>query len=199
MTITYPLTIPVTFKSWRLGYETASSKSTSPFSYKEKIYNHLGDRWLLDLNFESLDKAKSFALEAFLLSLNGEVGTFLWGDPTITAPMGVGTGSPQVNGANQTGNILITDGWTINVTNILRAGDYFSIGNSLYRCLTDVNSNGSGVANIDVAPRLRTPVDNTALTLSNPKGLFRLSDGQVFWNKSIDSVTDFSISAVEAL
>lgn len=41
----------------------------------------------------------------------------------------VGTqgGTPLINGASQTGSTLATDGWSASITNVLRAGDLFTI------------------------------------------------------------------------
>ena len=67
----------------------------------------------------------------------GGVDTFM-AQNTPTHTVGVATGTPLVNGANQdttwaltknTGTqSLITDGWTNSVTGILKAGDVFTIG-----------------------------------------------------------------------
>lgn len=46
--------------------------------------------------------------------------------PTHT--VGALGGTPLVNGANQTGTSLISDGWTASVTNVLRQGDIFTLG-----------------------------------------------------------------------
>lgn len=47
--------------------------------------------------------------------------------PTHT--VGVATGTPKVNGDNQTGSTLNTDGWTNSTAGILRKGDVFTIAN----------------------------------------------------------------------
>lgn len=87
------------------------------------------------------------------------------------APKGVGTGTPLVNGASQTGASLVTDGWTVSQTGILLAGDILVwAGSTVVRDVTaDVNSNGSGQATIPVSPPIfagGSPADNAALTVS---------------------------------
>jgi hypothetical protein len=121
---------------------------------------------------------------AFLLSLNGQQGTFLLGDPLGSTVRGVGTGTPLVKGASQTGNSLITDGWTASQTGILKAGDYFQLGSSssskLYKVLADANSDGSGDATFDIWPSINTAVDNnSALTIASAKGAFRLASNEM--------------------
>ena len=115
-------------------------------------------------------------LIAFMLKLNGTYGTFTLGDPLNTSPRGVGTGTPLVNGGSQTGNSLVTDGWTSGQTGILKAGDWIQLGSGstsrLYKILSDANSNGSGQATFDIWPNLRSsPADNAAITVSSPKKL----------------------------
>jgi len=114
---------------------------------------------------------------AWFLSLNGMEGTF-WLTPSLDATArGVATGTPLVNGASQTGQSLVTDGWTISQTGILKAGDWFQLGNYLYNVMQDADSDGTGNATFDIWPDLRSaPADNDALTVSSPKGLFRLID-----------------------
>ena len=199
MTITYPLTVPPYVKDWRFSYEISTSKTTNPFNFREKILTHGGDRWLLQFQYESLTREKSAEVEAFLMSLRGEEGTFVFGDLSAVTPLGIGTGTPLVKGASQTGYSLLIDGLTPSTTNILKAGDWLQIDNSLYKNLTNVNSNGSGEATLDIAPRLKSHADNATVIFNNPKGIFRLAEGQVFWEKSLDGFNDFTILAVEAI
>jgi hypothetical protein len=55
-------------------------------------------------------------------------------------------GTPAVNAAGQTGNSLVTNGWSNNISNLLNVGDVISIANvfavnpqsRLYRCLPEI-------------------------------------------------------------
>lgn len=82
-------------------------------------------------------------------------------------------GTPLVNGANQTGSSLVTDGWT-NTTGAVKKGDVFTIAgvyevNPLSRRSTgelqqfvvgaDATADGSGNMTISISPTL-TPVDS---------------------------------------
>jgi hypothetical protein len=109
-----------------------------------------------------------------------------------------------VNGASQTGNELVTDGWTNSTTGILKAGDYIQLGSGssaqLYKVLDDVNSNGSGQATLTIYPDLRSsPSDNAAITVSNAKGVFRLVGGQQAWDINEASIYGMTFAAREAL
>lgn len=137
----------------------------------------------------------------FLLMLNGPKGTFLVGDSLARDPQGVATGTPLVNGGSQTGNSLITDGWTGNTTNILKAGDYLQIGNRLYKNLQDVNSDSGGNATLDIFPRLReSPANNAGITLSNTIGTFRLPEiDYELYTSDPFKIGGLSFTALEAI
>jgi hypothetical protein len=201
MSITYPLSLPTaySFESLQIGLETSVGRFESPFTYKQQTYDFGGERWMLNVSYAPLSADLARELIAFLASLAGVKGTFYANDPLMKTARGAASGTPLVKGASQTGRSLITDGWTPTVTNILRKGDYFQIGSSLYLNLNDVNSNGSGEATLDISPPLRnTATDNAPLIVSNPKQVFRL-DSPATWSTSKELVYDISFSAVEVI
>lgn len=78
---------------------------------------------------------------------------------------------PAVNGANQTGRTLVTDGWYPSTT-VLYAGQYITVNNQLLQLTADVTSNTSGQATISFAPALRaSPADNALIEYLNPYAL----------------------------
>lgn len=179
MAISFPLDFPTATGireiEW-IGENTVAS-TESPWSKKIKVYDNGGKRWRVNITLPAMSITNARIWRAWFLSLNGMEGTF-WLTPSLDATArGVATGTPLVNGGSQTGQSLITDGWTINQTGILKAGDWFQLGNYLYQVLQDTNSDGTGNATFDIWPNLRSaPADNAALTVSSPKGLFRLSE-----------------------
>jgi hypothetical protein len=89
--------------------------------------------------------------------------------PSQKTMVGIGTGTPLIKGASQTGASITTDGWTINITGILKAGDVLKIAgvNLVYVVTADCNSDGSGNATVSITPPIPTggsPADNAALT-----------------------------------
>jgi len=141
---------------------------------------------------------------AFLLSLNGRQGTFLVGDPLRSQPRGAGSGSPVVNGSNQTGNTLITNGWSSNVTGILKAGDYFHmvVGGKyrLHKLLQDASSDGSGNATLIFWPSLReSPPSGTSLVVQNTVGQFRQTVSQNPWAEDVGGFYTIAFSGVEVI
>lgn len=182
MPITYPISLPTNkgLAKIRLSASTVVGVSQSPFTAAQQVYRYTGQYWEADVTLPPMKRADAEYWISFLLKLDGAFGTFLMGDPNGATARGIATGTPLVNGASQTGNELLTDGWTANQTGILKAGDYIQLGSAassrLHKVLEDVNSNASGQATLTLFPALRSsPSDNAAITVSNPRGVFRLT------------------------
>ena len=206
MAITYPLSLPTNkgLAKIRLTANNVVGISQSPFTAKQQIYKYTGQFWEAEISLPPMKRADAEYWISFLLKLNGAYGTFLLGDPNGGTARGVATGTPLVNGGSQSGNELVTDGWTNSTTGILKAGDYIQLGSGassqLYKVLDDVNSNGSGEATLTVWPDLRTsPSDNAAITVSNAKGAFRLSSNSQAWDINEATFYGMTFAAREAL
>jgi hypothetical protein len=151
---------------------TARAFSTSVFTGTQQVQDWGGRWWVYDIEFATTQGASARRLSAFLDALAGGIGTFTLRDPSVQNPAGLG--SPQVNGAGQTGMSLVTDGWT---GTGLRAGDFFSLGTGstlrLYRMTVDAVPSG-GAATLQFTPALRaSPADNAPLNVVNPGVLLR--------------------------
>lgn len=206
MAISYPLSLPTNkgLAKIRLTANSVVGVSQSPFTAKQQVYKYTGQFWEAEINLPPMKRADAEYWISFLLKLNGPYGTFLLGDPNGGTARGVATGTPLVMGGSQTGNELITDGWTNSTTGILKAGDYIQLGSAssaqLYKVLDDVNSNGSGQATLTIWPDLRSaPSDNAAITVANPKGVFRLSSNQQAWDINEATFYGMTFAAREAL
>lgn len=206
MAITYPLSLPTNkgLAKIRLTANNVVGVSQSPFTAKQQIYKYTGQFWEAEISLPPMKRADAEYWISFLLKLNGSYGTFLLGDPNGGTARGVATGTPLVNGGSQSGNELVTDGWTNSTTGILKAGDYIQLGSGsssqLYKVLDDVNSNGSGQATLTIWPDLRTsPADNAAITVSNAKGVFRLSSNAQAWDINEATFYGMTFAAREAL
>ena len=203
MAITYPLSLPNTtsFESARLTARSVVGVSKSPFTGATQIQKHQGQIWELEIKLVSMARANAEAWLSFIISLNGMQGTFLAGDPLGSTARGNAGGTPLVKGASQTGNSLITDGWSASQSPILSAGDYFQIGSGssskLYKVLADANSDGSGDATFDIWPSINTAVaDNSAITVSSAKGLFRLASNEMGFDLQQAQQYGISFSAI---
>ena len=132
MAITYPLNLPtnIGFANITLRAVNQTAMTMSPFTYKQQIYNHSGQRWEAECQIPPLKRDDAEGWIAFLLSLRGQGGTFLLGDPLGATARGTLGGTPVVNGAAQIGASLNIDGCTVSVTNWLKAGDYIQLGST---------------------------------------------------------------------
>lgn len=187
MPVSYPASMPtsgLTSLSWTNA--TSSTITKSPFSFQSQAQSYGGAIRYASITVENLNRGQAEDWVAFLDSLNGTMGTFLFGDPMATVPMGVGGGSPTVRSINNAtrDSITVTTSLTSNTNNWLRRGDWIQIGTGLdarlYKVLNQVNITGStGASNvINIWPSYRrTPVVGEAVIITNPRGLFRRSSG----------------------
>lgn len=205
MAIVYPLTFPTDcIRSVTIRSRNVVATSISPFTGQQQVYRHQGQWWEMEVTMPAMKRADAEAVAAFLIKLSGQYGTFLLGDIANTAPRGVGTGTPLVQGASQTGDTLVTDGWTPSTTGILKAGDWIQLGSAsstrLHKVLDDVNSDGSGNATLTIWPNLRSsPSDNAAITINNTKGIWRLASNAQDYTIDIGKVYGMTFACMEAL
>ena len=198
---TFPLSLPTVTGLASIAWQKESvvARSQSIFSLKSKVYDWSGKRWSAVVGLPTMAATEWRDWEAFFLSLNGPEGTF-WLGPTLDkTARGVATGTPLINGGSQSGQSIVSDGWTISQTGILKAGDWLQIGNYLYRVLEDVNSDGSGNCTFEVWPNLRAaPDDDDPITVANPKGLFRLEEMPDLEQGQDHLVSGVTFRAIEA-
>lgn len=187
MPVSYPTSMPtsgVTSLSWTNA--TSSTISRSPFSFQGQAQSYGGAIRYAQISVADLNREDAEDWIAFLDSLHGTLGTFLFGDPMAALPMGVGGGSPTIrtiNGATRD-SISVNTTLTTNVSAWLKRGDWIQIGTAadarLYKVLNQVNITGStGASNvINLWPAYRrTPIIGEAVGITNPRGLFRRSSG----------------------
>jgi hypothetical protein len=156
---------------------SATAVATSPFTGTEQVQDWGGEWWEYGIEMARTNGRDGRRLSAFLTALGGPRGRFLFRDPTIRQPGILST--PHVEGAAQTGGMLITSGWPASSTPLF-AGDFFSLGSDhqtrLYQLTSDVVSNAAGLATLNFVPRLRiSPVDGAALEIAAPAVLLRLT------------------------
>lgn len=205
MAIVFPVNFPaVGIRSMTIRGRNIVGLSASPFTGQQQVYKHAGQWWESEVTLPPMKRADAEQVVAFLMSLNGRFGTFLLGDPANASPRGVGTGTPLVNGGSQSGQDLITDGWTADQTGILKAGDWIQIGSglstNLHKVLVDANSDASGNCTLTIWPDIRSGVgDDAAITVSSPKALWRLSTNEVEFSIDEASIYGITFPCVEAI
>ena len=174
--------------------------SVSPFTGQTQLQNWCASWMELSISMPPMPNRVVQQWLAFLLALQGTDNVFQLGDPLMATPLGSGAGTPVVNGNGQTGYSLSTRGWTANATGVLMPGDYLQIGLRLYRNLTVLNADGTGQATASIWPQIReSPLDGTALVLSNTKWLLRLKQNQRKWSVTQNRVYGIQFEATEAL
>ena len=123
-------------------------------------------------------QAGDASVEAFLAQLENywRSGTVLDMDHRSKRTLlGLGGGTPQVNGASQTGTTLATKLWP-NSTAVLKAGDIFRVAglNQAFQLTADATSDGAGLASLAICPPIfvgGSPAANAALTINTTPGL----------------------------
>ena len=177
--LTFPALSP-NAASWWLQSNTATFQS--PLSGTVQTGVRPGQHWRAKLTFTDLDGDSLAAMETFLDMMGGQENRVYYGPPHRTSPRGTGNGSPAVNGAGQTGFILITDGWAANET-VLLAGDFIAVNvgsrRSLHRVRTNVQADGMGNASPTLVPAVRVaPADNEPIiTVNHSCVMMLMSDG----------------------
>lgn len=186
MPITYPLVHPATpgFRSIRLSPQNAVAVTESPYSFATQVQTHQGQRWIADVTLPPI-KQDSTADDwaAFLTALRGRYGTFLLGDSSRKTPRGTvptESISPFVYGASQSGNTLVTRGWSVSSKNLIRAGDYIQLGGSnLLLRSQELNNAAWSLNDVVISSNVATAPDGT----STADGIsVSGSDGVVFQN-----------------
>lgn len=177
---------------------TSNSKSSSIFTLDEKIQVNDGQRWSLSVSLPALERKSAKPWIAFLASLNGIEGTFLFRDCSESQPLGTGNGSPMVNGADQVGKTINLSGLFPSESGVLKAGDYFSINNNLYVALNDLDSDSNGEGSLDLWPNIKTSyADGTLLDFVDAQGTFRLTKSAVpLFQKSLGDIYNINFTAV---
>tara|TARA_R110002012_G_scaffold14925_1_gene60596 strand:+ start:183 stop:779 length:597 start_codon:yes stop_codon:yes gene_type:complete len=161
-----PSTMSLTMASNTKVFESAFNKSTSTAKFA-------GDRWQLTLSFENLDYEID-TLSAFLFRIGGKSGRVRI--PPYHRIGSPAAGSPVVQGSEQTGGMMTTKGWMVN-RRVLRAGQYFQVGDELKILVEDCLSDNMGNATMIFVPWLRkSPSDGEKIITKRPTGIFRLTE-----------------------
>ena len=194
MAIAYPVNTPtnIGIANITLMAENAVAISQSPFTFQQQIVAHPGQRWAASISLPPMKRQDAESWVAFLLSLYGQVGTFLLSDPNCPAPQGTATSATLTGSAGSTSP-------TITMTGTLLAGDYISLGSGASTRLHKVVQDRSGTGTIEIWPALRSSVTSASVDLTEAKGRFRLKDNITQW--SINEISSYGITfdCVEAL
>jgi len=194
MALSYPLATPTSIgiESIELRAVNAVAVSQSPFTYKQQVISHGGQKWEASVNIPSVHRDKAAQWKSMLVGLKGQVGTFLLGDPDYITPQGT-VSSCTLSGS--AGDETVT----VVMTGTLKAGDYIQLGSGatakLHQVIVDQNGSGS----LEIWPALRANYSTATVTFNSPKGVFRLSTNLTSWSINNASTYGISFEAVEAI
>lgn len=194
MALTYPINTPtnIGIGNITLMAENAVSISQSPFTFQQQVVAHAGQRWAASISLPPMKRQDAESWIAFLLSLYGQVGTFLLSDPNCPAPRGTATSATLTGTTGSTSP-------TITMTGTLLAGDYISLGTGSSTRLHKVVQDRSGTGVVEIWPALREDYTSATVDLTEAKGKFRLKENITQW--SINEISSYGITfdCVEAL
>jgi hypothetical protein len=194
MAISYPLNTPTTigFESIELRAVNATITSQSPFSYKQQVISHTGQRWEASVSIPSVLRDLAEPWAAFLTALKGQTGTFLLGDPLSATPRGT-VSSCTLTGTAGDESVAVT------MTGSLLAGDYIQLGSGTTARLHKVLIDQSGSGTLEIWPALRSTYTSATVTTTNAKGVFRLNQNMSSWQISNANSYGIAFEAVEAI
>ena len=160
---------------------SATSVSSSPFTFNQQVYEHQGVRWEAEVSFPPMSHNDAKAMAGFLAGLRGQSKTFTFGNPLHnTTAAGFITGS--VGATSVTANFAGA-----------AVGDHFQHGDYLY-----IITSQSG-SNYGIMPPLRTSAATSTVDFTYPVGKWRLASNEVNWSINEASIYGFTLAIVEAL
>ena len=194
MAISYPLATPTSIgiESIELRAVNAVATSQSPFTYKQQVISHGGQKWEASVNIPPVHRDLAAPWKSMLVSLKGPTGTFLLGDPDYATPRGTVSSCTLSGTAGD-------ETPTVTMTGSLKAGDYIQLGSAGNSRLHQVLEDQSGSGTLEIWPALRVTYTNATVTFNNPKGVFRLASNVTSWSINNASTYSISFEAVEAL
>ena len=210
MAIIYPLSLPTTIgiAEIELRANNVVGVSQSPFTYKQQVVQHQGQRWEASVSIPPVRKDLAEEWIAFLISLKGPVGTFYLGDPNMATPRGTISAGALVTLASAASagdeTVALTKSGGPEKSNVLLPGDYIQIGTdssrTLHKVLNTVDWDANGAGTADIWPHIRgTVASGTSVVHQSTTGKFRLTSGLTSWSINNASTYGISFDAVEVI
>jgi len=194
MALTYPLATPTSIgiESIELRAINAVATSQSPFTYKQQVISHGGQRWEASVSIPSVHRDKAAQWKAMLVGLKGPTGTFLLGDPDYATPQGT-VSSCVLSGSAGDETVSVV------MTGTLLAGDYIQLGGASSAKLHQVLLDQDGDGTLEIWPALRSDYSSSTAVFNSPQGVFRLATNMTSWSINNASIYGISFEAVEAV
>ena len=199
MAISYPLTLPTItgIRNVEIRAVNAVAYSQSPFTFSGQAHAYQGQMWQAEITLPAMNRSTAETWIAFLLSLRGQFGTFLLGDPRGCALRGTAISCTITGSAGDN-----TVSAVVPIHETLAAGDYIQLGSgataTLHKVLVNYTGTGSA-ADLEIWPALRVNRSAVAATLSYTKGVFRLSSNEQGWSSNELAKYGITFAAREAI
>ena len=116
MAVSYPLALPnaTTIRSIDFSAINAVAYSRSPFTFSGQSHAYAGQIWSADITLKPMRRLDAEKWVAFLLSLRGQFGTFLMGDPMAATVQGTAAAATITGSAgDNTVSAVVTSGATL--------------------------------------------------------------------------------------
>jgi len=188
------------FNSLSIGSVQPSFISRSISGRRQARQTH-GQYFKMTATFPPMTRAQFAPIHAFVLKQRGQYESFQVIPPVVGVGLGSPAGTPLVNGADQTGRSVVTDGWSNSIV-IFKAGDYLKFANhdKVYTVSADVSSNGSGAATIAIEPALITsPATDSAITYTSVPFTVALTSRVQEFSTGTTGLFEFEIDLEEVL
>ena len=200
---TYPLTFPSApdIQNFSPTPIRAAGITKSPFDLSQQVSDHQGAAWGGVVTMPPMKQTAAAAWEVFILQCRGVTGTFLMGPP-LACPTGTGTtGDLKVAGVARDESISVQNA---GAGATFKLGDWLQIGTSLsarlHKITEDATADGSGDVTLTIEPELKQAYGTTtAVTVSSPVGVWRLTSNDIGWNINQAAHFGFSFPVMEAL
>ena len=205
MAISYPISLPTHTGIAQVDFRAtnAVAYSQSPFTFAGQSHAYAGQMWSADVSLPPMHRADAERWVAWLVSLRGQLGTFLLGDPLSARSRGLAStflGTPVITG--QSGGTISVTGASASKTGWLLAGDYIQIGTgssaTLHKVLQDASTDAGGNVSLEIWPHVRG-TRSGPIAASDAVGNFRLSSNETSWSVNNASIYGISFSAMEAI
>jgi hypothetical protein len=194
MALSYPLSTPTSIgiESIEIRAVNSVAVSQSPFTFKQQVISHGGQKWEASVSIPSVRKDKAAEWKAMLVGLKGQTGTFLLGDPDYATPQGTVSSCTLTGVAGQESVDVV-------MTGTFKAGDYIQLGAGATAKLHQVLLDQAGDGSLEIWPPLRSDYTDELVIFNGAKGVFRLSQSTTSW--SINNANSYGISfdAVESI
>jgi hypothetical protein len=160
--------------------------------------------WRGTLVYPPMTLAEFRPIQATVALAQGQLNDFDITIPLVSASQSVNAGAitATVDGAHTAGDTTIAVDTNATTANILKAGDVVRFANhtKVYMCTTDINTDGSNKATINIQPALVEDLSNSeSVTVHNvPFRMILSNDVQEFQYRT-DGLVNYEIDVEEVL